>query len=559
MASQASFVHPTAVIEPGAAVGDGSAIWQHSHLRRGVVVGHRCTLGPNVFVDAGVQIGDGVKIQNNASVHRGVELADEVFVGPCAVFIDDIRPRAVAAAGQVPATRVRRGASVGANATVVCGVEIGEYGMVGAGAVVTASVRPHQLVTGNPAHHHGWVCGCGEVVSRAAPPPADFRCRPCRARAEAGPPGAASPVRIPLAKVEIGTDEQDAVLDVLRSGHLASGGWVRELEQSFARMHGAAHAVAVSSGTAALVAALRAHGIGPGDEVITAPLTFAATLNAILEVGATARFADLAEDLTLDPAGLAGLLTPRTRALLPVHLYGLPANMPRIGDLARRRGLLVIEDAAQAHGARAGAGPVGSAGTAAFSFYATKNITCGEGGIITTNDDQIAARLRLLRNQGMREGYDYVLPGSNYRLTDVQAAIAAVQLRRLTAINGRRAANAGRLSAGLAGLAGLVLPAAPPGRVHAWHQYTVQVGPGARMDRDQLRKCLDTAGIDSRPYYPKLVHDYDCYRDHPRVIRDETPRAEQAAREVLSLPVHPALSGDDIDRIVACVRDALGG
>ena len=279
----------------------------------------------------------------------------------------------------------------------------------------------------------------------------------------------------------------------------------------------------MSNGTTALVAALRAHRIGPGAEVITTPLTFVATLNAILEVGAVARFADIGDDLTIDPAGLAALVTPRTRALMPVHLFGLPAAMVAISELAHQRGLAIIEDAAQAHGAQVGAAHVGSFGTAAFSFHGTKNITCGEGGIVTTNDDSIALRLRLLRNHGMREPYQYVLPGYNYRLTDLQAVIATAQLRRLPEINDRRARNAARLSEGLGGLAGLVVPATAPGRLHVWHQYVVRVTADARMDRDQLGKCLDAAGIDSRPCYPALVHDYPCYRGHPQVIADPTP------------------------------------
>jgi dTDP-4-amino-4,6-dideoxygalactose transaminase/acetyltransferase-like isoleucine patch superfamily enzyme len=542
----APFIHPTAAIEPGARIGAGTRIWHHSHVRGGAVIGAGCTLGKNVFVDEGVRIGDRVKIQNNVSVYRGVELGDEVFVGPSAVFTNDLRPRAAGAGWQLSPTRVRRGASIGANATIVCGTEIGEHGMVGAGAVVTAEVRPHQLVVGNPARHHGWVCPCGEIVSRAAEPPARPRCRGCAPE----PDG-----RIPLSKVETGPEEQAAVLDVLRSGQLASGPKVAEFEEAFASLHGVRCAIAVSSGTAALVAAFRAHGIGPGDEVITSPLTFAATLNAILEVGATARFCDIAEDFTLDPAALEPLLTPRTRVLLPVHLYGLPAAMDELSGLARRHGLLIIQDAAQAHGAQIDGRPLGSFGTAAYSLYATKNITCGEGGVVTTDDGQIAARIKLLRNQGMRDRYEYVMAGSNYRLTDLQAAIAAVQLARLPALNEARARNAAKLSADLAGLPGLVVPAEPPGRLHVWHQYTVRLS--GRIGRDELRSRLATRGIDSRPYYPRLVHDYACYRDHPQVVPDQTPQASQAAGQVLSLPVHPALTPNDIDRIVSCVREAL--
>jgi dTDP-4-amino-4,6-dideoxygalactose transaminase len=301
------------------------------------------------------------------------------------------------------------------------------------------------------------------------------------------------PDRIPLAKVQIGREEVEAVLSVLRSGRLVGGIRVAELEHAFASAHDAAHAVAMSNGTTALVAALRAHRIGPGDEVITTPLTFVATLNAILEVGATARFADIADDLTVDPSALAALVTSRTRALLPVHLYGLPAAMQAICELGRRHGLAVIQDAAQAHGARLDGASVGSSGTATFSFYGTKNITCGEGGIVTTNDHDVALLLRLLRNHGMRTPYEYVLPGYNYRLTDLQAVIASAQLRRLPYINESRARNAIRLSEGLAHLPGLVVPAVPAGRIHVWHQYVVQVTADAAMDRDQLRKCRGPA------------------------------------------------------------------
>ena len=267
MSEQEAFIHCSATVEPGAVVGSGSRVWHHCHLRSGASIGHDCVLGMNVFVDAGVVIGNAVKIQNNVSVYRGVELAAGVFVGPSAVFTNDLRPRAQKTDWQVSPTVVGYGASVGANATVVAGVEIGEHAMVGAGAVVTRTVRPHELVVGNPARHHGWVCRCGEVVSRHTRQPVDLRCTRCQkaAQDERNMPLK----RIPLAVVQTGAAEQEAVLAVLRSGNLAGGTRVTELEQDFAAVHGARHAVAVSNGTVALVAALRAHGIGPGHEVIT--------------------------------------------------------------------------------------------------------------------------------------------------------------------------------------------------------------------------------------------------------------------------------------------------
>lgn len=555
-------VHPTAAIEEGVDLGPGTTVWHQSQVRSGAALGASCVIGKNVFVDSGVIIGNRVKIQNNVSVYRGVRLEDDVLVGPSAVFTNDLLPRAVSPGWQVVPTHVRRGASIGANSTIVCGIEVGEYAMVGAGAVVTRSVEPHQLVTGNPARHHGWVCECGTVVSRGQEPPSDLTCASCPARTVSGASGRSDEracSRVRLGAPALGAEEEDAVLDVLRSGQLTSGPWVARFEREFAQVHESGQAVAVSNGTTALVAALRAHGIGQGDEVITAPLTFVATLNAILEVGALARFADIGEDFLMDPDALAAAITPRTRAVIPVHLYGQPADMPGICELAKANSLAVIADAAQAHGAGIAGRAVGAFGTATFSLYGAKNITCGEGGVVTTSDKQVAARLRLLRNHGMRDRYEYVLPGSNYRLTEMQAALATVQLSKLDGFNQRRSENAARLTAGLSGLPGLILPSQVDGRRHAWHQYTVRVLPTALLDRSGLAGRLDGAGIDSRAFYPKLVHDYPCFARHPRVEPGDTPVAAKAVRQVLSLPVHPGLSATDIDRVIQAVRGALTG
>ena len=541
-------VHPTAVVEDGAVLGEGTRVWHQAHVRSGARVGAHCVLGKNVFVDAAAVVGDRCKIQNNVSVYSGVELADEVFVGPSAVFTNDRLPRAVNPDWEIVATRVERGASVGANATVVCGVTIGAAAMVAAGAVVTRSVAPHQLVAGNPARPAGWVCRCGRIVSRDSARPVALNCE--RHRDDA------APTRIPISAVALPAGTEEAVVAVLRSGRLAQGPVVEELEATFAAAHDVRHAVAVSNGTVSLVAALQALGVGPGDEVITSAFSFVATLNAVLETGATCRFADIGDDFCIDPASAAGLITPRTRVIMPVHLYGLPADMRAITDLAGRHGLAIVEDAAQAHGARVDGRPVGSFGTGSFSLYATKNITSGEGGIVTTQDGGVADRLRLLRNQGMRARYQYELAGHNYRLTELQAAIVLPQLRHLDELNERRRRNAALLTQGLAGLAGLQVPLVPPGREHVFHQFTVRVGGGAER-RDELARRLDAAGIGSGCYYPRLMHDYACYRDHPQVETDPTPNALRACDEVLSLPVHPHLSPSDCERIVAAVRAAL--
>lgn len=362
-----------------------------------------------------------------------------------------------------------------------------------------------------------------------------------------------------ISAVRTGPEEEALVLEVLRSGHLVQGPMVERFEAGFAAVSETAHAIAVNNGTTALVAALEGLGVGPGDEVVTSPFTFVATLNAILETGATARFADIdGADFTLDVGAAAALVGPTTRAVMPVHLYGQPADMAAVVGMADRAGLAVVEDAAQAHGAEVDGRRVGSFGVGCFSMYGTKNVTTGEGGVVTTDDDDVAARIRLLRNQGMRARYEYVVPGHNWRLTDLQAAIGVAQLDRLDAITAARRANADRLDAGLADVPGLTVPHRAAGRTHVFHQYTVRVGPEAALDRDALIGRLADVGVGSGIYYPRLVHDYDCYRDHPRVVADPTPVAARVCAEVLSLPVHPGLSPDDLDRVVDGVRTALG-
>ncbi|MEX1006992.1 MAG: DegT/DnrJ/EryC1/StrS family aminotransferase [Acidimicrobiia bacterium] len=365
---------------------------------------------------------------------------------------------------------------------------------------------------------------------------------------------------ISLSTVDIGSEEEELVLRVLRSGHLAQGEMVAQLEAGFRSLCGVQHAIAVSSGTVALVGALAALGIGPGDEVITSPFTFVATLNAILEVGATARFADIdADDFTIDPVSVESCITARTRVVMPVHLYGQPAAMDRLTPLAHERAFAIVEDAAQAHGAAVGNKRAGSFGVGCFSLYATKNVTTGEGGIVTTDDDDVADRIGLLRNQGMRARYEYVLPGHNWRLTDLQAAIGVPQLGRLASICEARRRNAERLSDGLAGIEGIVVPTVAPGRSHVFHQYTVRVTSDAACDRDALAAQLARLGIATGVYYPRVVHDYECYRDHPLVVADPTPVASRAATEVLSLPVHQGLDDGDLDRIVDGVRNTVAG
>lgn len=361
--------------------------------------------------------------------------------------------------------------------------------------------------------------------------------------------------RIRISTPQLGPEVENLVLAVLRSGHLAQGPMVDRFEALCTTMTGTAHAVAVANGTVALDAALAVLEIGPGQEVITSPFTFAATINAILRSGASVRFADIRDDFTIDPASVAALIGPATTAIMPVHLYGLAADMRPLMSLATSHGLSVMEDAAQAHGADIDGRRAGSFGVGCFSFYATKNVTSGEGGCVTTDDSMLAERLRVLRNQGMRSRYDYAMIGQNWRMTDVAAAIAIPQMEHLDEIIRARRSNAAVLTSLLEGNPAVTPPSVPSGRGHVWHQYTVLLAPG--VDRDRVASSMASDGVDTGVYYPGLVWDHDAYRDHPNVHRDDTPVARDCTSRCLSLPVHPGLGAHELERVAESLGRAI--
>jgi len=355
---------------------------------------------------------------------------------------------------------------------------------------------------------------------------------------------------IRIAQPLIDDEAKAAVVRVLESGRLAQGPLVAEFEAAFARYVGVQHAVAVNSGTAALQLALLARGVGAGDDVIVPAFTFAATANAVLHCGARPVFVDVRErDFNIDPALLEAALTPRTKAVVGVHLFGGPCDAPALAKFARRHRLALIEDAAQAHGAEVGGRRVGTFGDGCFSFYATKNLTTGEGGMITTDDAEVARRCRLLRSQGEGERYRTDAAGYNMRLTEIAAALGLAGLARLDQWNERRRANAEYLSRHLRGV---VTPMETPGTRHVFHQYTVRV-PGGPAARDALQAVLRAHDIEALVFYPRPLHHQPLYRGLGYGAQS-FPVAERLAGEVLSLPVHPALAEQDLGRIVAAVN-----
>ncbi|WP_337005895.1 MULTISPECIES: DegT/DnrJ/EryC1/StrS family aminotransferase [unclassified Microbacterium] len=358
---------------------------------------------------------------------------------------------------------------------------------------------------------------------------------------------------IPAARPLIGDEERAAVDRVLRSGMVAQGPEVAAFEKEFAdHFVEGLPVIAVNSGTSGLHLGLLAAGVGPGDEVIVPSFTFAATANAVALTGATPVFVDIEpETFTLDPAAVDAAVTARTRGILPVHLYGHPARMTDLGDIATKHGIALYEDAAQAHGAALNGRPVGTFGTMTmFSLYPTKNMTSGEGGMVVTADEETARRVRLLRNQGMERQYENEVIGYNARMTDIHAAIGRVQLTKVDAWTEKRRANAAFLDANLAGVA---VPPVAAGARHVYHQYTIRV----EDDRDGLVAALkEEYAIGSGVYYPIPNHRLPSLRQYAPGL--ELPQTERAAREAMSLPVHPSLSDADLDRIVTAVNKLAG-
>ena len=353
---------------------------------------------------------------------------------------------------------------------------------------------------------------------------------------------------IPIADPQLGDREKARVEDVIDSGQLADGPEVRNFEAEFAAFCGASHGVATTNGTTALHTAFEALDVGPGDTVVTSPFSFVASANAIRLAGAEPAFADIdSRTFNIDPHAVEQLVRERdVDAILPVHLFGLPAKMDHLTEIADEHDLLLIEDAAQAHGAAFDGERVGTFGDAAcFSFYPTKNMTTGEGGMVTTDSKETAERAASFVNHGRTADgatYEHATVGHNYRMTSVLAAIGRVQLDRLPEYTELRRENAQRLTEALP--AGIAAPVEPEGRRHVYHQYTVRAD-----ERDRLREHLESAGVGTGIYYPKPIHQQPAYAD----IECHAPVAERASAEVLSLPIHPNLSPSDVDDIVNAI------
>lgn len=354
----------------------------------------------------------------------------------------------------------------------------------------------------------------------------------------------------------IGAEINQAVLEVLASGRYIGGSTIEQFEQKFASYIGSEIGIACNSGTDALYLALRALEVGPGDQVITSPFTFIATAETISAVGATPVFIDIdPQTFNLDLSQIESAISDRTKAIIPVHLFGQPVDMTQLMAIAKAHDLAVIEDCAQATGATWAEQKVGSIGQiGCFSFYPTKNLgACGDGGAITTNDPELAAKMRMIRDHGRRSGYYHEALGINSRLDAVQAAILQIKLGYLDDWNNQRSAIADRYAQLLAPIPGITTPVSIAGGRSVWNQYTIR----AAQNRDQVRANLQTKGVNTAVYYPLPLHLQPVYRSlgyQP----GQLPEADRAAQEVLSLPMFPELSIEQQDQVVYSLKDCFG-
>jgi len=362
--------------------------------------------------------------------------------------------------------------------------------------------------------------------------------------------------KIPIAKPNFGKEEEYAVKEVLESGIIASGPKTKALEKEYSEYIGVEHAVAVANGTVALDVALKALKIGPGDEVITSAFSFIASSNCILFQNAKPVFADIdPKTFNVDPSDVAEKITAKTKAIIPVHMFGQPAKMDALKEIAEDNGIALVEDAAQAHGAEYKGQKTGSiGGVGCFSFYATKNMTSGEGGMITTNDQKLADRARLLINHGQSKKYHHAMLGYNYRITDLCAAIGLVQLTKLDGFNEKRRENAKLLSNGIRKLQGLTVPYVEKGVKPVFHQYVVRVENNYSRNRDELADILTEKSIGVAVHYPIPIYRQPLYLKLGYGAT-KCPNTEECCNRVISLPVHSLVDREDIEYVLDVLND----
>jgi dTDP-4-amino-4,6-dideoxygalactose transaminase/carbonic anhydrase/acetyltransferase-like protein (isoleucine patch superfamily) len=574
----------------------------------GAEIGENCNIGQNSFIAGTVRLGHNVKIQNNVSIYDGCTLEDDVFCGPSTVFTNIKTPRShIVRKGQYVRTHVERRATLGANCTIICGNRIGHHALIGAGAVVTKDVVPYALMVGNPARRTGWVGHAGLPLK---PVNGDARLFVCPETGERFrelssmilEPLAASDCKdqapIPVLDLKaqhrgIASEIHQAIDRVVASQHFIMGPEVAAFETEVAAYTGAAHAIGCASGSDALLLALMVLDLKPGDEVVTAPYTFFATVGAISRLGLKPVFCDIdPATFNLDASQLAQRCTPRTRVVMPVHLFGQPADLAPILDFCRERRIWVIEDAAQALSSRYGdkmAGTLGDLGC--YSFFPSKNLGAyGDAGMVVTNNGQWAERLGMLRAHGTKKKYFHDLVGLNSRLDALQAAILRVKLPYLDRWSAARRDRAnlyrqlfresGVVDYRVAGGKGHNLPShsgrgaggegecstsrpvpmgsvgLPPEASYGYHVYNQFVIRLNASQRDQVRDFLKARQIATEIYYPLSMHLQRCFQSL-NYSKGDFPNSELATEESLALPMFPELTPQQQARVVESIHEKL--
>jgi dTDP-4-amino-4,6-dideoxygalactose transaminase/acetyltransferase-like isoleucine patch superfamily enzyme len=552
------FSHRTAIIDSGAVVGKGTRIWHWTHVSGSAIIGEQCNIGQNVFIADEVVIGKGCKIQNNVSVYQGVTLEDYVFCGPSMVFTNIYNPRSeIRKMDQARPTLIKRGASLGANCTIVCGNTIGSYAFIGAGSLVNRDVPDHALMVGNPARQIGWMCNCGERLSQK------LECTVCAAQYQENQPhglkikvaSQQSPPKkqnsesniqnsipfIDLAaqqkKIRSGIDQR--IRRVLDHGQYIMGPEIFELEYLLADYVGAAHCITCASGTDALLISLMALDIQPGDEVITVPYTWISTAEVVALLQALPVFVDiLADTFNMDPDRLESAITPRTRAIIPVGIYGQCADMTCINAIAEKHGIPVIEDAAQCFGAtHHGLKSCNLSLIGCTSFFPSKPLGCyGDGGAIFTSDSVLADKMRQIRIHGQKVKHQHPLVGINGRLDTLQAAILLEKFILFPNECVDRNTIAARYDSMLTDISDITIPQIATGNTSVYAQYTVLI-----ENRDTISNILKSQGIPTASYYTVPLHLQSAFADLGYKA-GAFPVSEKVAAQCLSLPMSPYLS-----------------
>jgi len=541
-----TIIRSHSVIYAGSSIGQGCHIGHSVFIREHVEVGNGSSIGVNCIIEHHCTLGENVRMQGQAGLCEYTTVEDEAWIGPRVVTTNVMHPTCDRAKECLNGPTIGKRVILGANVCLAPGIEVGADAFVSASSMVTKSVEDGAILFGNPAKKVSQVekVKCGFDMVSESPYP--------RNKEKLEQPQPQVPLMDLGAQYQALKQELRMATDrVVLNSRFINGKEVGEFEQAFAEYCGVKHAIGVGNGTDAIVLALKALNIGAGDEVITASHTFIATAEAIVAVGARPVFVDVDEvRFTLDPEKVAAAITENTKAIIPVHIYGQPADMSALMKIARENNLKVVEDGAQAHGAKDDGTTVGQWGDAAcFSFYPGKNLGAyGDAGAVVTNDDALAARIRMLKDHGRDKKYTHDLIGVNSRLDTLHAAVLNVKLKRLNKWNKARNNAAAYYRENLQNI-DVRCPVAAEGVEHVYHLFVIRTA-----DRDALQQYMKERGVATGVHYPLPLHLQPALAELS-YKRGDFPLTETLAEEILSLPMFPEITTQQQDRVIAAISD----